>query len=868
MDNTVNNRIYLLGYDSLDVPPPIISQGYRIGAKVDEVVSLDGHGAKILMPNGPFDSTNTNGYINPTTKTSAKVYNNVYITTANPQNGKQTVFNFAAGHELANGESVRIFSEVGDLPDGLERGKVYYAVTSDRNSSRSDGITLLAGQIQLASSKTNADAQNPIYITAYPNTQEASKKLQLRIESRVSDKKAGDLGHPIQFDSKNQGSYTFGGNNVNLNVGGWFILTESNSALYTHVNGLSVDESEITVVKRRADDRSLDEKLYRMRYVIPKEFDNTRDPVNGFVIQDSSSVNVRETDDHTKTDITRADYDFDRNTRFISTCTYSAGVISSINSPGFNFRSDKPHNLEVGDIIIVSNVTDESNPTGIEGEGYNGEFIVGNIENDKEFQVSSTDVFGVTHAPAAVHSNAVNTRNTVLPRFTRNNNQRNFYIYRVETISNYIKDVQDGVFYLYVLNASNSIESEFTIDKFSQNVTDLYPQLDRDNDLENPPAANSYARRSPIGEVNTDDLKRSITRETIDKYNDSFGIGQKITNVVDGSNTTTITFDGPHQLGAIRTVTNLDGGSGHTEGTYYNVKLLNNGTTVWDGATAKVVVNSSGVVTDVEIIEGGSGYTAGEELDIDWRTSEGGIGGSSNAHVDTHSVGISLATNDYVQITGISTATDSYRRITTCNVPNQIVVSKSSTDPEIYPGQYSYVVGRVATKTGTINHTEISTTVHHYSVTTTEAHGLVKGNKIRLTNSSNESLGDFNVIDVDSATSFKFLYEGTGTSTTFNTLTHIMKHGMSANSGSADNISENIGGRSLPNYDNEILLLTSDVTTTEDLPVQLPSGASDIISRFPLGSYIQIGDEIMRVASTTLKNPSPQAAPTSGVNLR
>ena len=862
----VNDRIYLLGYDSLDVPPPIISQGYRIGAKVDEVLSLDGHGAKILMPNGPFDSTTgQKGYINPTTKTSAKVYNNVYITTANPQNGKQTVFNFTSGHELANGESVRIFSEVGDLPDGLERGKVYYAVTSDKNSSRSDGITLLAGQIQLASSKTNADAQNPIYITAYPNTQEASEKLQLRIESRVSDKKAGDLGHPIQFDSKNQGTYTFGGNSVNLNVGGWFILTESNSALYAHVSNLPVDESEITVVKRRADDRSLDEKLYRMRYVIPKEFDNTRDPVNGFVIQDSSSVNVRETDDHTKTDITRADYDFDRNTRFISTCTYSAGVISSINSPGFNFRSDKPHNLEVGDIIVVSNVTDESNPTGIEGEGYNGEFIVGNIENDKEFQVSSTDVFGVTHAPAAVHSNAVNTRNTVLPRFTRNNNQRNFYIYRVETISNYIKDVQDGVFYLYVLNASNSIESEFTVDKFSQNVTDLYPQLDRDNDLENPPAANSYARRSPIGEVNTDDLKRSITRETIDKYNDSFGIGQKIINVVDGSNTTTITFDGPHQLGAIRTVTNLDGGSGHTEGTYYNVKLLNNGTTVWDGATAKVVVNSSGVVTDVEIIEGGSGYTAGEELDIDWRTSEGGIGGSSNAHVDTHSVGISLATNDYVQITGISTATDSYRKITTCNVPNQIVVSKSSTDPEIYPGQYSYVVGRVATKSSTsISHTQISTTVHHYSVTTTEAHGLVKGNKIRLTDSSNESLGDFNVIDVDSATSFKFLYEGTGTASTFNTLTHIMKHGMSANSGSADNLNENIGGRSLPNYDNEILLLTSDVTTTEDLPVQLPSGASDIISRFPLGSYIQIGDEIMRVASTTLKNPSPQAAPTSG----
>lgn len=29
----INNHIYLFGYKNIDVPPPIVSQGYRIGAK-------------------------------------------------------------------------------------------------------------------------------------------------------------------------------------------------------------------------------------------------------------------------------------------------------------------------------------------------------------------------------------------------------------------------------------------------------------------------------------------------------------------------------------------------------------------------------------------------------------------------------------------------------------------------------------------------------------------------------------------------------------------------------------------------------------------------------------------------------------------
>ena len=58
-------------------------------------------------------------------------------------------------------------------------------------------------------------------------------------------------------------------------------------------------------------------------------------------------------------------------------------------------------------------------------------------------------------------------------------------------------------------------------------------------------------------------------------------------------------------------------------------------------------------------------------------------------------------------------------------------------------------------------------------------------------------------------------------------------------------------------YDNVSLKLTSAISTTDQIPVALPDGGggdADIRVRFPLGSYFQIDDEIMRVVDTTLAN--------------
>ena len=854
-DSNVANRIYLLGYDKLDVPPPIISQGYRIGARVDDKVFLsDGAGgtksAKILMTDAPFNSaTNSIGG----TDSSAKVFNDISITFPNQQKTDQMVFNTTAAHNLKNGETVRIYSEVGDLPEGLEPETVYFAITSEKNGTRADGITLGNTQFQLASSKTNAEAQTPIFIKVYGDIDTLSRSLELRLESRVSDKNAGDLGHPIQFDNKDQGSYTFDNATKSLaDGGGWFIHTDNpagGTELFNYIGTLTNDESEITVVRRKADDRSLDEKLYRIRYVVPKEFDNTRDPVSGFVLQDSSSVNVRETEDHNKTDITRSDYDFNRNPRFLSTCTYSAGIIPQINSAGMNLRSDLPHNLKVGDTVIITDVADSTNPNANPGEGFNGEFVVGFVDNDKEFKVSNKDVFGVTHAPGTSSTNIVSTRDKNLPRFSRNNNQNNFYIYRVETITNYIKNIQDGVFYLYVLNAANAIDSEFTIDKYSQKVTDLYPQLDRDNFNDNPAAANSFAKRTPIGEVVTDDLKRSITRETVDLFYETFDLGNKITTVSDSGTSAVLAFGRAHQLNPIRTYTGLTGGTGHTPGEYANVKLFNNGSTTWDGATANVTVGVGGDVTAATIVSGGSGYTDGERLNFDTSNAEGIGGSSSDAFINTQLSGISSATGDYVQITGISTVTDGYYRITNASTTDQISIAKTAGDPRIDIGQYAIVVGKVGLIKGSVT---VTNPAGGFDITfeTTQGHGLVQGNQVRLTDTANNNVyGDYFVKEIDSPTKFT-INNNTGVSLT--NVTHVLKHGMSANDASADSLGENLGTRSLPNYGGDVLFLGATITTEENFVVTLPTGMTDVISRFPLGSYIQVNNEIMRVKSTTL----------------
>ena len=75
---------------------------------------------------------------------------------------------------------------------------------------------------------------------------------------------------------------------------------------------------------------------------------------------------------------------------------------------------------------------------------------------------------------------------------------------------------------------------------------------------------------------------------------------------------------------------------------------------------------------------------------------------------------------------------------------------------------------------------------------------------------------------------------------------------MSAADATSDEGNENLGTRGLSFYDNETLTLQANLTSGTSVQVAVPNAGIGTAIRFPLGSYIQIDGEIMRVTSSEL----------------
>ena len=848
-DTDSSSKLVLFAQTDVTIPPSHIVQGYRVGAKVGEKIFIDKPGvtgspffATVVM-SGVDGSGNSIG----TTDTSEKSFEATH-SAATASN--KSVFTLNATHNLQNGESIRIIADNGDLPENIDPHKVYFAITGS-NGNGNDS-TLGINQIRIASSKTNADLDTPIFIKTVASTSD-----KFKIISRVSDKKPGEAGHPVQFDTSKGKWYvhTLSGNDTVNSI------FPDGGSLYS---GATTDD--ITYILRKEDDRGIDEKIYKVRYVVPKELVNGRDPTEGFVLQDSSFTNVTSDADFNKlsptanvsSTITSLDYEFNRNLRFISQASFDTGTNK------VTIRSDKPHNLKVGDQVIIKNIQSSTNSNGVEDKGYNGTFTITNIDNSKEFKYSNTDTLGTVHTVGTFVNNT-HTRSTLLPRFERNDAKTNLFVYRSEIITPYIQGVQDGIYHLYVLNADNTLvdpSNQFDTDKFNQNIVNLYPELDRDNFDDNPPEATTFAKRFPIGDVVTNDLKKSITRETTNKFLKTFDAADTIDSVTDNGTTADLTFTAQHEYQSLNFVPggSVTGGNNHVNGQYYNVKLFNSnaspGSAVWDGATAEVTV-TGGSVSKLEILDGGSGYTNGENLYVDSSSvATGGIGGAPSAFATIATAGISSALGNYVQVTGITTGTDGYYRIHSVNNTNIISVKKTASDV-ILNGQQVIDLGPWVAIAGAAGFSNGVTTFN-----CTTSHGLVVGNSFRVLNGSDASLGDFVVKSVTDVDTF--------TATTTSALTspkYILKHGLSANDALSSSAGENIGIRGLSIYDHDTLIANQDINASDaGIRVRLlntpTSGnltneeGAQILRRFPIGSYVQIEGEILRVSANTIGTSS------------
>ena len=771
-----NAKLYLDGYTSFDILPPVNTQGFKVGAKVGDHLYLFVGGsertAEILMPDG---------------SSSVKEYR---VTSVDEVLDTLTI----GTNTLDTGEKIVILSEDGDLPENITNTDLYFTIRAGSND------------IKLAASEADAINGKAIDISGGTN---------LRVFSRVSDKLSGDLGHPVQFD---------------VTRSNWYINTSNSSGaggIYEALNsGLVVEDvTTATYIKRIDDTRSLDEKVYKIRVVIPKELGNAKNPENGFIIQESSSTGARSDADFTLTNtLTADDYEFDKNPRFIATCNSasSSGICS--------IRSELPHDLTVGDTVILKNITDSVNVTGTANTGYNGTYSVTTVHNSMEFAYQPVTLHGLES------TNDTSLRTTSLPRFQKNNLQTNLYVYRSLPISKYIEGKQDGVYHVYALSADHTINTEFTEYRYSQNVSDLYPQLDRDNPDDNPKAATSFALRSPIGDVATNDLKKSLTRESNDSFIKALGVGVTISSFTAGANPT-VTFSRRHGYAGIVTGSIGAAGGSYADGTYYNIKLLNTSISgPWRGATARVSIASS-AINNVDIQASGAGYAAGD-LYFDPTF----IGGDGTARYSITNAGIASAVGNVAQFTGIGVTSDGYYRITSVTNDTQIAIAKTSGDPELVNGQFVFNTGRAI---------EVSSTSYDVTsgITTfacVNSHGLAAGNSFNIVDASNNQLGSYVVNSSVGVTTFN-----ANTISSVGTPAYAFKHGLSSNEKISDKTNENLSARTMPILDHESATTINPIPSSGITTVAV-QGISNIIDRFPYGSYIQIDSEMMRVATKTI----------------
>ena len=156
---TINfaNQLYLLGYTNLEDRPPAVTQGFRVGAKYDD-----------LLTQTTFDNTNPTAQIRMVDEPVGPGNNNpsgnniarkVYEVVSGPINNTINI----GVHGLVNGESIRVFSATGDLPENLEVETLYYANIVDGEN------------IRISTSESNA--LNNLFVSIYGGT-------ELRVESQ------------------------------------------------------------------------------------------------------------------------------------------------------------------------------------------------------------------------------------------------------------------------------------------------------------------------------------------------------------------------------------------------------------------------------------------------------------------------------------------------------------------------------------------------------------------------------------------------------------------------------------------------------------------------------------------------------------
>ena len=808
------SRLYIAEYDKIDVIPPFQIDSYKIGAKRGEELFLsiiidaqeNNFKAPILMsvPSGIGTS-------------SQKVYSVVRSSGVNAI--VDNIITLTGPHQLYNGEKVRILSDTGKMPSNIELSKIYYAITNGLNPN----------QLKIAATLNDATANNAIFGIS-------NSGGILSVVSSVADKRPGEFGHPIQFDAA---------------ASRWYVQSTSVTSQNTIHNGIVGIGTEIigditgaTFITRRVDNRGLNEKLYRLRYVIPKEFSNSRPPTDGFTLQESKTVGIGSVSflSSNLSNTTQL-----RNVKIIKTAGWSGNVVT--------VNTEVPHKLVPKDTVKISKVQSTNNLTSNDVTGFNGHFEVISTPTPKSF------TYNLITNPGTF-LNSVNQRSTQqqidgLPTFERSKYKDSLFIYRSQEVKRLIpgSDGQDGVYHLTAIcgsiNINENVGFGLSFKKFSQDVRNLFPQLDRDNYESDPEPTTSYAELSPVGKITTNERRNSITREALNYFLQNTRVGFAVTGaVVTGTGNTTITLftDTDHNFNSIKSLTLTNPGSGYNNAsgvstTIYSAELINPNIDGKHGSV-KVVVSVANTISSVEIVDSGCSYGVGNTMTI-----SAFPGGNPTVNAVVQVTQINNHVGSSLDLSGFSNPlyNGTYKIV---DVPSARTISIQNTKG--IPSQYNsrtdnrlpYIfLGSAGIAITSFNFTPQSGIV---TVTCSNSHGLLPGNSFVIVGSGNTFFENkFFVQDSTGVKDFTFNAGITTFTQTIGNLLNISLHksGLSANTGTFGFGEENLGGRANYVYAG-ITTTLSNLVSGNDLTITLTSS-----NGFSRGDYVAIDSEILRLAS-------------------
>ena len=798
-------RLYLYNQTNQNEPPESVLSGYRIGARPNEVLRVQ------IKDSGSIVEFSSNIVI-PNTESSYEKSFNVAKTGLNENNIVNSIITLTSTHTFQNGEKVRILSDDGHLPDGLAANNVYHVITTEGN------VGLGSTQIQLAQTLSGSALGENLSFNA--------KGGNLKVISRVSDKSSGDIGHPIQWDS----------------FGNWYItVSASNNGIYSKIlssgtAGLGGATSR-TYIQRRADSRNLLDTVYRLRYVLPKDSPvAARPPLDGFILQESSTSNALNATDiqnyfsdspvelTTSTEL--------RNLKLISGITWSGGVVT--------VSTELPHNIRVGNTVTLNNVSPND---------YNGTYEVTEVPSSREFK------FALAANPGPF-ANDTSTRNANLPYVLRKTFTSTYQIYKSEEIKQYVPNEQDGVYYLTVVNCSNSPSvTPFVDEEFTQPIQYLYPQHNRDNPSSDPDASRSFALPDIIGQVTINDPESSITKETLEHVVQDLNIGFGVTAIVSNTVGTahTIFTETNHNLSGITSVRILSGGSNYLSGTYYGTNVIGfAGSTTGADASLKIVVNDLGsgigTVTQVQVMHGGGAYGIGNTLNVVPAAGIGTTTGFTPAVVEVTSIVSGI--NQVISLSESGSYDNLYRVTDITNDKELKVESSAISGASVTP----LALDARATRTGTalsVSTFEYDSVSGIATIGFSTSHGFYVNNKIRLAGFDSDFFNKDVVVKRENsvlAVAVNAGKGGVGEVTTGTRFAYV--NGYTSNAGLISPTNENLSGRLIPEYDGVASFLVSSASrtaTTLEINNAVELG-------FKVGDYLQIAGEIFRIKNTVTSN--------------